>query len=47
MAEPNLVASSPFSDISCSTKAEEESDSAAPITIASSTVRMPASLGEA
>lgn len=47
VAEPNLVASSPRSAISCSTKAEEDSESAAPITMASSTVRMAASRGEA
>ena len=47
VAEPNLEDSSPFSDSSCKTKAEDDKDKAAPITMASSTVRMAAKSGEA
>ena len=47
VAEPNLVASSPRSLMSCSTKAELDSASAAPITTASSTLSTAASLGDA
>ena len=43
MAEPNFVGISPRSFSSCSTKAEEESDSATPMTTASSTDRIAAS----
>jgi hypothetical protein len=38
VAEPKRVGSSPFSASSCSTKADEDNDSAAPMTTASSTV---------
>ncbi len=47
VAEPNLVASSPRSLSSCSTNAELDSDSAAPITTASSTLPTAASFGDA
>ena len=44
VAEPNLDANSPFSDSSWSTKAEDDKDRAAPITTASSIVRIAARL---
>lgn len=47
MALPNLVAISPRSFSSCSTKAEDDNESATPITTASSTERMAASCGDA
>ena len=47
VAEPNLVASSPRSLISCSTNAELDSAKAAPITTASSTLPTAASCGDA
>ena len=47
VAEPNLVAISPRSLSSCSTKADEESDSATAMTTASSTDLMAASCGDA
>ena len=46
MAEPNLVPSSLRSAMSCSTNADDESDSAAPITIASSMLFTDASFGD-
>ena len=46
VAEPNLVPSSLRSAISCSTNADDESDSAAPITIASSMLFTDASFGD-
>ena len=46
VAEPNLVPSSLRSAMSCSTNADDESDSAAPITIASSMLLTDASFGD-
>ena len=47
VADPNLDESSPFSASSCRTKAEDDRERAAPMTIASSTVRMAARPGDA
>ena len=47
VAEPNLVASSPRSLMSCRTNAELDSASAAPMTTASSTLPTAASFGDA
>lgn len=44
-ADPNLDANSPFSDKIWRTKAEEDKDNAAAMTIASSTLRMAANRG--